>query len=179
MISGGESGKLVFNLSFAKAGELAARSYDKAAAISVLNCPRYLPLGPIRTSNLPFLVSFLTPKNRGCGVLDLSMPLLDFLDRLVEFLLEALLAAAPLLDDLSDVLVDSFGVFFCVRGLDLALDVRGVRGDRGDRGVDLRCGVEYAFSVARVVRVRRLLVLLGNPDACCFWNSSSICACRL
>ena len=106
MVSG--SGKLSCNLRLEKAADLAARSYDNAAAISVLNCPRYLPLGPIRTSNLPFLVSCLTPKKRGCGVLDLSTFLLDFLDRLLAALFETLLSAVSFVSVLSDVLIESW-----------------------------------------------------------------------
>ena len=101
------SGKLSGNLRLEKAADLAARSYDNAAATSVLNCPRYLPFGPIRTSNLPFLVSRLTPKNRGCGVLDLSIFLLDFLDRLVAGLFEGLLSAVACVFAFSDFLLDS------------------------------------------------------------------------
>ena len=161
MVSG--SGKLSCNLRLEKAADLAARSYDNAAAISVLNCPRYLPFGPIRTSNLPFLVSRLTPKKRGCGVLDLSIFLLDFLDRLVAGLVEALLSAVACASVLSDFLLDSLLWFFTERGLDLAF------GECWERGVDLRCDLNGDCSAARgVVRVRRLLVLPRVAPSCCF-----------
>lgn len=161
------AGKFVSSLSFEKAGDLAARSYDKAAATSVLNCPRYLPLGPIRTSNLPFLVSCLTPKKRGCGVLDLSMgPLLDFLDLLVAEagLVGPLFDVVSFVGILSDVLLDSWIFVLCERGLDLALGERGVR---GVRSLELGCDAEDACSVARVVRLRRLVL---PPVTCCFWE---------